>query len=997
MTTMTDERVVGDLLQQHALEQKAFNTGPQANKAYPIAQSSVNGGQHQPHQLHHHQTLVHHPHHHQPSAPPPSYHANHHQLHPHQTLDYQVVGAGGGGGGAGASGPVQTCAAAQTTTPTGAPEGAGGTEAEVEMTSSADASMYMQPTMNMRFMQSGSIGNGRLGSPTDACMQPMSEDSIDGQLRSMPSHQATVMKHQQQQMAHHQQQLKQMQQHHYMQQQQQQQYPMHQMQNNQVQYHYQQPAQQYQYNSTVQQQQQQQQHIQAAQVNESSNLSSAGSMSEHESSTAVVGTPQRPIPPPTTEKKSARKRRRITVDDHGTPKNERKITEYIKNLNQTSPKRFMGMSGTAAATDGPPTPSQQGGGSNGNTYGSAAATGPTGDMHVPQQLTGIQQMGTYWAASPSPVSRTTPTPQQYSSDSNSNSNQSPPGSLPKTVGGGPRVDEETQTDGSSIASSQATAEEIAKRDRAIDDYRRQVEELQLKMRNEQRKNDACKETIKRLLIEKSAIERRTLREKTTSDTPRIGCFKTMRTGDSFRDQWTDGWAFDELDKKQQQIVAERNEIANASALLKKRKPLGIGKEGAKRQALNAQLAAAAAAESGSAALQPSTSGNDDAIFRRPEEPKEINYQEYIELDEIYKLRREHLKKEEMDVQLEREKLDRERQLHIRELKRAGNEQASTYKNFSLLNKRYLMLCLLGKGGFSEVWKAFDVEENRYVACKIHHVNKDWKEEKKANYVKHAMREKDIHKSLDHCRIVKLYDLFTIDNHSFCTVLEYCPGNDLDFYLKQNKQISEKEARSIIMQVVSALVYLNEKRDPIIHYDLKPANILLESGNACGAIKITDFGLSKIMEGSEADHEHDGIELTSQFAGTYWYLPPETFIVPPPKITCKVDVWSVGVIFYQCIYGKKPFGNELTQQKILEYNTIINAREVSFPPKPPVSSVAQDFIRRCLQYKKEDRADVFELAKHELFRPRGASRANSAGSVSPCIPRSLSVSRDDESA
>lgn len=63
-----------------------------------------------------------------------------------------------------------------------------------------------------------------------------------------------------------------------------------------------------------------------------------------------------------------------------------------------------------------------------------------------------------------------------------------------------------------------------------------------------------------------------------------------------------------------------------------------------------------------------------------------------------------------------------------------------------------------------------------------------------------MREKDIHKSLDHCRIVKLFDLFTIDNHSFCTVLEYCPGNDLDFYLKQNKTISEKEARSIIMQV-----------------------------------------------------------------------------------------------------------------------------------------------------------------------------------------------------
>ena len=56
---------------------------------------------------------------------------------------------------------------------------------------------------------------------------------------------------------------------------------------------------------------------------------------------------------------------------------------------------------------------------------------------------------------------------------------------------------------------------------------------------------------------------------------------------------------------------------------------------------------------------------------------------------------------------------------------------------------------------------------------------------------------------------------------FCTVLEFCEGNDLDFYLKQNKLMSEKEARSIVMQIVSALRYLNEIKPPIIHYDLKP--------------------------------------------------------------------------------------------------------------------------------------------------------------------------------
>lgn len=153
-----------------------------------------------------------------------------------------------------------------------------------------------------------------------------------------------------------------------------------------------------------------------------------------------------------------------------------------------------------------------------------------------------------------------------------------------------------------------------------------------------------------------------------------------------------------------------------------------------------------------------------------------------------------------------------------------------------------------------------------------------------------MREYNIHKALDHPRVVKLYDVFEIDANSFCTVLEYCDGHDLDFYLKQHKTIPEREARSIIMQVstlhsyscypgandsvpfhcqvVSALKYLNEIKPPVIHYDLKPGNILLTEGNVCGEIKITDFGLSKVMDDENYNPDH-GMDLTSQGAGTYW--------------------------------------------------------------------------------------------------------------------------------
>lgn len=73
--------------------------------------------------------------------------------------------------------------------------------------------------------------------------------------------------------------------------------------------------------------------------------------------------------------------------------------------------------------------------------------------------------------------------------------------------------------------------------------------------------------------------------------------------------------------------------------------------------------------------------------------------------------------------------------------------------------------------------------------------------------RHALREYNIHKALDHPRVVKLYDVFEIDANSFCTVLEYCDGHDLDFYLKQHKTIPEREARSIIMQVSVHHIYI----------------------------------------------------------------------------------------------------------------------------------------------------------------------------------------------
>uniref|UniRef100_A0A669C366 non-specific serine/threonine protein kinase n=1 Tax=Oreochromis niloticus TaxID=8128 RepID=A0A669C366_ORENI len=504
--------------------------------------------------------------------------------------------------------------------------------------------------------------------------------------------------------------------------------------------------------------------------------------------------------------------------------------------------------------------------------------------------------------------------------------------------------------------------------RANCDLRRQIDEQQKLLEKYKERLNKCITMSKKLLIEKSTQEKQACREKSMQDRLRLGHFTTVRHGASFTEQWTDGYAFQNLVKQQEWINQQREDIERQRKLLAKRKPPSSN---------NSQTPT-----TNSEPKQRKTkavNGAENDPFLKPSLPQLLTLAEYHEQEEIFKLRLGHLKKEEAEIQAELERLERVRNLHIRELKRINNEDSSQFKDHPTLNERYLLLHLLGRGGFSEVYKAFDLIEQRYAAVKIHQLNKNWREEKKENYHKHACREYRIHKELDHPRIVKLYDYFSLDTDTFCTVMEYCEGNDLDFYLKQHKLMSEKEARSIVMQIVNALKYLNEIKPPIIHYDLKPGNILLVDGTACGEIKITDFGLSKIMD--DDNYGVDGMDLTSQGAGTYWYLPPECFVVgkEPPKISNKVDVWSVGVIFFQCLYGRKPFGHNQSQQDILQENTILKATDVQFPVKPVSSNEAKAFIRRCLAYRKEDRIDVHQLGSDPYLLPH-IRRSSSSGNL-----------------
>lgn len=472
----------------------------------------------------------------------------------------------------------------------------------------------------------------------------------------------------------------------------------------------------------------------------------------------------------------------------------------------------------------------------------------------------------------------------------------------------------------------------------LPDLRQELEAKSLEVMVCGERADKLARIVGKLAVELAKVNRRERREKLALDSERLGRVIVERAGTTLHEVWEDGLEW-------KKVEGEIKRLSDKREILEKKR-----KEVVKIKA-NAAKSEEKEVERGE--MPP------------PKRPTlfEETVEYAVEQEEIYKVQLALMKREENALHEKRAQLVRERDVMVRELRRQNDERLSAFNNFSTLNDRYVLLNLLGRGGFSEVYKAFDVKCANYVACKIHQLASNWSEEKKKSFIRHAWREYKIHKSLKHPRVVKLVDIFEIDDNTFCTVLEYCEGCDLDSYLRLHKMLSEKEAKSIITQVFSGLQYLAEQKRRIIHYDLKPGNILLHNGE----VQITDFGLSKVM--SETENTAEGMELTSQGAGTMWYLPPECFETGDgARISVKVDVWSAGVILFQMLYGRKPFGHDQTQEKMFREKTVTH-QELEFPSRPAVSDLAKDFMRRCLTRRATVRPDVQEALQHPFFKKR----------------------------
>jgi len=234
--------------------------------------------------------------------------------------------------------------------------------------------------------------------------------------------------------------------------------------------------------------------------------------------------------------------------------------------------------------------------------------------------------------------------------------------------------------------------------------------------------------------------------------------------------------------------------------------------------------------------------------------------------------------------------------------------------------RYEVKKELGKGAMGIVYLGLDPKINRQVAIKT--IRFDEVEDSIIKDVKERFfREAEAAGRLSHPNIVTIYDAGEDQDLAY-VAMELLEGKDLSDIIQEKGKLPPLMAIQIVGQVADALNYAHKQG--IVHRDIKPANIMML---AKGGIKVTDFGIARVVESSKTQ--------TGVVLGTPSYMSPEQ--VAGKKVDGRSDIFSLGVMFYELISGKKPFtGDSLAT---LMYNIANN-------PHVPLRDAAPEAPECC---------------------------------------------------
>jgi serine/threonine-protein kinase len=218
--------------------------------------------------------------------------------------------------------------------------------------------------------------------------------------------------------------------------------------------------------------------------------------------------------------------------------------------------------------------------------------------------------------------------------------------------------------------------------------------------------------------------------------------------------------------------------------------------------------------------------------------------------------------------------------------------------------RFKIIEELGRGGMAVVYKAYDPNINRPLAIKV------LLEERCANkeYRSRFLAEAKAAGLLSHPNIVTIFDIGEVNDRPYIA-MELLEGEPLDEYMKSTPNRSLRDDLGIGIQLAKALHYAHSKG--VIHRDIKPSNIIRVKGS--NNVKITDFGIARVEDPDMTRQTQIG-----EVIGTPQYMSPEQAL--GRKVDARSDLYSVGVVLYQLLTGKKPFEGGTIATLLLQITT-----------------------------------------------------------------------------
>lgn len=288
----------------------------------------------------------------------------------------------------------------------------------------------------------------------------------------------------------------------------------------------------------------------------------------------------------------------------------------------------------------------------------------------------------------------------------------------------------------------------------------------------------------------------------------------------------------------------------------------------------------------------------------------------------------------------------------------------------ILANRYQLLQTLGSGGMAVVYRAKDLNLERYVAVKI--LRPDFSKDE--GFRKRFHQEAKAAANLSHPNIVTVHD-FGLDGERLFIIMEYIPGTNLKSMIREQQVIPTDKALDLMIQAAQGIGYAH--RAGLIHCDIKPHNMLVAPD---GRLKVTDFGIARALTTIQPD------EKNAYVWGSPQYLSPEQAEGLPPSPAS--DVYSLGIVLYEMVTGKLPFFSKDATELTRMHKEVLPLSTRNFNPEIPLT--LDQIILKVLSKEQTSRYRTADQFGRVLENLKESYKINSQNNQSSALLESSLV-------